>query len=47
MLSRGDPAIFFTRPISGVFLLAAAFLLFSPLFTRERIGKKAIEMQAE
>lgn len=47
MLSRGDPAIFFTRPISAIFLLAGAFLLFSPLFTRERIGKKAIEMQGE
>ena len=47
MLSHGSAAIFFTRPISVVFLLIAAFFLFSPLFTREKIGKKAIEMQED
>jgi putative tricarboxylic transport membrane protein len=45
MLSDGNPAIFFLRPISAVFLLIAIVFLISPLFTRERIGKKAIETQ--
>jgi len=47
MMSDGSPAIFFSRPLSAVFLVIALFFLISPLFTRERIGKKAIEMQEE
>jgi TctA family transporter len=46
-MSDGNPAIFFSRPLSVVFLVIALFFLVSPLFTRERIGKKAIEMQEE
>jgi len=47
MSSDGSPAIFFSRPISAVFLLVALVFLISPIFTRERIGKKAIEMQED
>ncbi len=47
LLGEGSPMIFFSRPISVVFLLIALFFLISPLFTRERIGKKAIEMQED
>lgn len=43
VMADGNPMIFLTRPISAVFLLIALVLLISPLFTRERIGKKAIE----
>lgn len=45
MMSDGSPAIFLTRPISAVFLIVAVIFLVSPLFTRERIGKKAIEAE--
>lgn len=45
MLSDGSPAIFFSRPLSAVFLMIAIVSLVSPLFTRERIGKKAMEMK--
>jgi putative tricarboxylic transport membrane protein len=45
MMSDGSPWIFLTRPISAVFLLIALAFLISPLFTRERIGKQAIEMK--
>ena len=45
MLSEGSPWIFFTRPISAIFLFIALAFLISPLFTRERIGKQAIEMK--
>ena len=44
MLSDGDPTIFFSRPISAIFLSIAILFLLTPLFTRDRIGKKAIEM---
>ena len=47
MMSDGRAMIFFSRPLSAVFLAVALFFLVSPLFTRERIGKKAIEMQEE
>lgn len=47
LLSGGSPAIFFKRPLSVVFLLIAIVCLISPLFTRERIGKKVIEMQED
>jgi len=45
MMSDGSPAIFLTRPISAAFLIVAIIFLISPLFTRERIGKKAIEAE--
>jgi len=47
LISNGSPTIFFTRPISALFLLIALAFLLSPLFTRERIGKKAIEMEGD
>ena len=43
MMSDGNPMIFLKRPISAVFLVVALIFLISPLFTKERIGKKAIE----
>lgn len=36
---------FISRPISAVFLIVAVIFLVSPLFTRERIGKRAIEAE--
>jgi putative tricarboxylic transport membrane protein len=45
MMSDGDPMIFLRRPISAVFLVVALIFLISPLFIRERIGKKAIEAE--
>ncbi len=47
MLSDGSPTIFFSRPLSAVFLVISVVFLLSPLFTRERIGKKAIEMKED
>jgi len=47
MLSRGSPWIFFSRPLSAVFMLIAAASLISLLFTRERIGRKAIETKED
>ena len=47
ILSDGSPLIFFSRPISAVFLLVALFFLISPFFTRKRIGKQAIDMQED
>ena len=47
ILSQGDPTIFFVRPLSAVFLGVAVILLISPLFKRERVGKKTIEMKEE
>ena len=47
IISDGSPVVFFTRPISAVFLIIAMVFLISPLFTRERIGKKAIEMKED
>ena len=47
IISDGSPAVFFTRPISAVFLIVALVFLLSPLFTRERIGKKAREMRED
>ncbi len=43
--SKGNLAILFTRPISAVFLLVAIVSLIFPLFTRKRIGKKAISKE--
>jgi putative tricarboxylic transport membrane protein len=45
MMSDGSPLIFLTRPISATFLIVALIFLVSPLFTRERIGKQAIEAE--
>lgn len=47
MMSDGDPIIFISRPLSIIFLLIALVFLLSPLFMRDRIGKKAIEMKEE
>ena len=47
ILSNGSLAIFFSRPLSAIFLLIALAFLISPLFTRERIGKKAIETKED
>ncbi len=47
MMADGDATIFLSRPLSLAFLLIALVLLISPFFTRERIGKKAIEMKEE
>jgi putative tricarboxylic transport membrane protein len=47
IISDGSPAVFFTRPISAVFLIIAIVFLISPLFTRERVGKKARESAEE
>jgi len=43
MMSDGSPLIFFTRPISAVFLVVALFFLISPLLTKQKIGQEAIE----
>jgi TctA family transporter len=45
MMSDGDPTIFLSRPISAVFLMVAVIFLISPLFTRKRIGEKAIQAE--
>jgi len=45
ILSHGSPAIFFSRPVSLAFLLLAIALVISTLFTGQRIGKKAIDME--
>jgi putative tricarboxylic transport membrane protein len=47
MMSDGSLAIFFTRPISLAFMSVSLMFLLSPLFTRERLGKKAMEMSEE
>ncbi len=47
MMSDGSPLIFFSRPLSAVFLLIAIVILISPLFSGQRIREKAIEMQEE
>lgn len=47
MMSDGSPMIFITRPISAAFLIVAVVFLISPLFTRGRIGKAAIESKDE
>jgi len=43
LLSDGDPLIFFTRPISAVFLVIALFFLISPILTKKKIGEEAID----
>ncbi len=47
MMSDGSLGIFFQRPISLVFMSVSFLFLLSPLVTRERLGKKAIEMAEE
>ena len=56
LLSLGIPAIpsaaillgaLMIQGLSAVFLLFAMLILISPLFTREKIGRKAIDMQAD
>ena len=47
IFSDGNPAIFFSRPISAVFLSIAIVLLISTLLTGQKIGKKAIEMKED
>lgn len=47
LISEGSPMIFFSRPLSAVFLLIAMAFLIAPLFSRQRIGKEAIEMQED
>jgi putative tricarboxylic transport membrane protein len=39
IISDGDPTVFFTRPISALFLIIGLLILFSPLFLKEkRVG---------
>ena len=38
LLSEGDPTVFFTRPISGAFMVATAVLLL--VFTLPALRKK-------
>jgi putative tricarboxylic transport membrane protein len=47
LLSEGSPLIFLTRPLSAFFLLVAFAFLLSPLFSRKKIGEKAITMSDE
>jgi len=42
VLSRGNPAVFFTRPISGSLLLAAFFLLLLVIFPTFRRKREAL-----
>jgi putative tricarboxylic transport membrane protein len=43
LLSDGNPLIFFTRPISAIFLVIALFFLISPMLTKKKIGEEAID----
>ena len=43
IISRGDPLIFFQRPISAVFLGLSLLLLVSPFFMKRRLTEKIIE----
>jgi putative tricarboxylic transport membrane protein len=47
MMSDGSLGIFFQRPLSLIFMVISLAFLISPLFTGERLGKKAIEMAEE
>lgn len=47
IISDGSPAVFFTRPISAVFLVVALVFIISPLFTGKRIGKEALDIEEE
>jgi putative tricarboxylic transport membrane protein len=47
ILSDGSPTIFFTRPISAIFLIIAMIFLISPFFSRGQVARKAIEMKED
>jgi putative tricarboxylic transport membrane protein len=47
IMSKGDAAIFFQRPIAAVFMAAALLMLLSPLFMRRRLGHEIIERVEE
>ncbi|MDC7219122.1 MAG: tripartite tricarboxylate transporter permease [Spirochaetales bacterium] len=47
MLSHGNPAIFFTRPISVLFLVLAVFVIISSYRRLVKMDKKAAEETAE
>ena len=47
IISDGSAAVFFTRPISAVFLALALAFMISPLFTRKRIGREALEIEEQ
>jgi putative tricarboxylic transport membrane protein len=36
VISDGNPAVFFTRPISAFFLIIGLLILFSPLFLKQK-----------
>jgi len=36
VISDGDPTVFFTRPISAIFLILGLLILFSPLFLKKK-----------
>jgi TctA family transporter len=48
IMFRGNPAIFFHRPISMVFLVLAMLVLVSPLFAARRgLGKETVHGKEE
>lgn len=47
IISDGSPTVFFTRPISAVFLVVALVFLISPLFTGKRMGREALEIDEQ
>lgn len=47
LLSDGSPWVFFSRPLSAVFMVIALVSLISPLFTGGRIGKAAMETKED
>lgn len=47
MISEGNLMIFLSRPLSALFLIVAIAFLITPLFSRERVGKKAIELKED
>jgi len=47
LISEGSPAIFFTRPISGVIITVAVLLLLSPLIPKVRKKRETIAVEEE
>jgi len=47
IISEGNPAIFFSRPISGVTLAIAAILLLSPLLPKIRKKRERLPLDEE
>jgi putative tricarboxylic transport membrane protein len=47
LISRGDPMVFLTRPISAGFLIAAALLLLIMILPAIRKKKEAVLDEAE